>query len=593
MANNSIFTEEEIAEDMKDILEMLKLGTPYSVISEELGRSKNYIVKIKQMLIEDGKITQEEIDVYRAEYRRKRIKEKMLEKEKKENSVNEKSQKKEDNKQLILEMFKEGYSQAEIARKLQVIDSYIQKQKDELINEGKLKKSEIKRAVPQREVNESIRQKYLNPVLEMLKNGIKPFMIRKLLNITTYQIEVVLEHIRKHGLLTKEEQEKAIKAKEQRDMEFIEKSVKEGLSIKDIIEKDPTIYKSEATRLVKKLIEDKKITKKKVEKNSIKKFKESRSSKRCMTVDEQRKFVRRLAKKGYTPREIAELDVTNSIDFNRATYLKKELIKEGLLDSKNVNNSIDKRKKEDIEKKHKTDIESIINYTREGYTDVEIATILGYSRRHIYELKKEYQEHNTWFTKEELKSFRKNRHEKEKNKEVKGKQKQKREQKNLIEEYRNLKKKAIKEYHEEENGTIEFSSIEKRKEYLDYLRFLDKKGVKIEEEIKIAGEILLSNNRLIDIVNLKFIVLKYYDNFGENVTTRFINRAISSLDSPDYTQKLEELKKIIHTITVKNKINEMLRNGESASQISKKLGIYYDEVIKQARDTINIDLDER
>ena len=191
MANNSIFTEEEIAEDMKDILEMLKLGTPYSVIIDELGRSKNYIVKIKDILISNGEITQEEIDKARAEYRKNRIEKQMLSKPEKEKKTISRTQAKINNKQIILKMFKQEYTQTEIAEFLQVGESYIQRHKDELIEEGLLQKSEIKKGVSNKDKNskiEKICQKYVQKVLEMQKEGIKPFLIRKNLNGDCFRI---------------------------------------------------------------------------------------------------------------------------------------------------------------------------------------------------------------------------------------------------------------------------------------------------------------------------------------------------------------------------------------------------------------------
>ena len=592
MAYFSIFTEEEVTEDMIDVLEMLKQGTPYKIMAEELGRSEKYIAKISKILVDEGKITKEELKIVRRKHMKeikssnKKIKEKEI------TSTEIKRKKREEKKEETLNLFKQGVPQAHIARKLQVPDTYIATYKKELIEEGRLSLEEVKKSSTKEYLNEEIFEKYVPEVLELLKKGIRPFAIRKIIGLSTYDSDIALEYIRRNKLISKEEIAKQIEIREKEDLKRIEEYVNMGYTRKRIIEEIPYISENILTRLLNTLIDQGNITKKQLVSNMVKANNEARNKERELSQEEQKAFVLKLAKQGYSASEIAKMDKTNSIDFEKASYMKKILMKDGLIDKEKSEKIKKERNNKKLKNKHKKEMKKIKQYVEQGYNNLEIAEFMGYERKHIRELIKEYMKTNEWYSSEEIKNFRKFKRENERKEKRLKEEEERRKEEQRTKNRHDLKIRALNEYNKEVGERI--LSVENRANYLKFLSEMKKQGFELDEkEILLAGELMLSNEELINKENLRLIVLEYNKTFGEEKTLKYLNRIASVSNKPYYTEKIEEIKTTVKKIGLKSKIFEMLKNGDSINTIAKKLDMYYSEVIKTINEDIKIEYDER
>ena len=564
MAYFSIFTEEEVTEDMIDVLEMLKQGTPYKIMAEELGRSEKYIARISKILVDEGKITKEELKIVRRKHMKeikssnKKIKEKEI------TSTEIKRKKREEKKEETLNLFKQGVPQAHIARKLQVPDTYIATYKKELIEEGRLSLEEVKKSSTKEYLNEEIFEKYVPEVLELLKKGIRPFAIRKIIGLSTYDSDIALEYIRRNKLISKEEIAKQIEIREKEDLKRIEEYVNMGYTRKRIIEEIPYISENILTRLLNTLIDQGNITKKQLVSNMVKANNEARNKERELTQEEQKAFVLKLAKQGYSASEIAKMDKTNSIDFEKASYMKKNLMKDGLIDKEKSEKIKKERNNKKLKNKHKKEMKKIKQYVEQGYNNLEIAEFMGYERKHIRELIKEYMKTNEWYSSEEIKNFRKFKRENERKEKRLKEEEERRKEEQRTKNRHDLKIMALNEYNKEVGeGTL---SVDNRTNYLKFLSEMKKQGFELDEkEILLAGELMLSNEELINKENLRLIVLEYNKTFGEEKTLKYLNRITSVSNKPYYIEKIEEIKTTIKKIGLKSKIGWANLNSRQIS----------------------------
>lgn len=608
MAYHSAFSDEEVELDRIDILEMLKQGIPYRIICDDLGRPKSYVERIKKELIERKIITEKELEDARKEYRRNHPTAQGIEKTKvyKQKDLSrqlQKKQKKIKNKEKILQLFKEGYTQAEIARKMNLTDSAINLYKKELISEGKLKKENIKKVTNNTSFSKIDKYRHLIPeVIELMKKGLSTHEIREKMKISPSAYEAISQYIRRNNLISKEEKEKVENQKYKDELERVEQFIKKGCSLKKVHEENQDISRRKLKKIVDLLIENGSISRELVEENKKKEAANTKNAGRIMSPEEQRSFVLKNIRKGLSPTEILKEDSTNSLTLNKIEYIKKELIKNGKISKKKATNELKKHKNKKIKSIHNIRMISIKKFIEMGWSKKEIAEYLEISQQNLSEIIKEYTKNNEWYSDEEIRQFKKEKKQKEQEQEKKIKEwieKRKANKDNLnskksvtLEEFDRLKKAAYLAHDEYIAGNKK--KIKIIKEYLEYLISMREDNLEPDEAgVKIAGNIIAECDEIKDKKYIKYIILQYNKIFGEEVTIRYINRLIREFEDKELSPKLEIIKQKIREMNLKKEIIKRINDGEKASDIARNLNISFTEVNRLLKKDIKIEIDER
>lgn len=134
--------------------------------------------------------------------------------------------------------------------------------------------------------------------------------------------------------------------------------------------------------MVKELIEKGVVTKEQLDENRKNAYRKAINKGAELSADEQRQFILKKMKKGYSPAEIVRSDNTKSLTIHKVLYQKRRLIAEGLITEEEAENAMKKRQEKELKKKHMKIVEKIKKYTELGYTMAEIAG--GYITEYNY-----------------------------------------------------------------------------------------------------------------------------------------------------------------------------------------------------------------
>lgn len=165
--NNSIrYTKEDKQIFREKTLEMLRKGIGQNEIARKIGVSAQYISNLKNSLIKEGLITQKEIDEKKVEVLEKnREEKKRVSKKKSKDELNQEIKRR---RNIVLEKYKEGKTQVEIARELGIPRTTICRDEEWLIKEGLILKEEI---VTQRSLNAIERKRKEAEIRKLLSQG--------------------------------------------------------------------------------------------------------------------------------------------------------------------------------------------------------------------------------------------------------------------------------------------------------------------------------------------------------------------------------------------------------------------------------------
>lgn len=413
-------TEEEYQEKKPQILKMFQDGIPMRRMEERLGMTIFYIKQIRNELISEGELTEEEIKVAYHQYMKENPPAQGLDKRKTRQKSN--TQKAETRhakslakKERTFELVKQKKAIVEIANELQVTGTTVIWYIKQLVSENRLLPEEVVK----RQKGHTIVQidkkspEYLtqrNEIVSYLQLGWKNDAIRKKLEITPFYMDIYLNDIRNQKILTVEEITIARDKKRIKDLEDLENHIKNGGSIQQFKEMKPEFAPNEVTPLIKELIANGRVTQEQIDQNRKKAAIRSMNREVEMSPEEQVQFILDKLKEGYSPTEIVKSDETHSITMYKVLYQKRKLIAQGSISQEKANEAMKKRQQDKLQQKHHAIIELIKDYTRQGYLLTEIAEkIEGYEYVSLSKIKNNYEKEFGWFTKEELKEFARQR----------------------------------------------------------------------------------------------------------------------------------------------------------------------------------------
>lgn len=413
------YTEEEIKKYKELILESLKSGLPLRRMVAQFDVSMYYIKKFRNELIEEGAITKEEVEEAYNEYMKEHPAARGLDGSKtRKPRSNEKSKEREakalENKEKVFVILKNGKSIAETAQELQMADTSVTRISKVLIEEGRLKESEIKKQTASERIGLTGREEegffeQRDKVVELLRLGLKPGSIRTRLNISSYEYALCRRDIRHKNLITSEEIQEARKNREQKDLEYVVDSIKKGYSLGEIKESNSDFVSNEVGKIAAKAIQLGLITRDQVEENRKSATKRAMNLNAKLSPEEQQQFVIDKVRKGYTPNEIVESDKTKSISYHKALYQKRQIIANGIISQEDADKAMRERVEEQTLQRHNAIIDQIKSYTIQGYTLKEMSDKLPYAYSYLSKIRRDYEEINGWFSKEELKEFARQR----------------------------------------------------------------------------------------------------------------------------------------------------------------------------------------
>ena len=523
----------------------------------------------------------------------------------------------------VFELMKKGQSIIEIANALQIQERDVSRSLGRLINEGKLTTRELVKE-PRLENGEfdKTTSKYIaqrNKVVDYLRLGWRSAAIREVLDIMPSDLDIYMRDIKAKGLMTAEQIKLAKKMKKETDLLELEKYIKEGKSIGLFRKLHPELYYDEVGFLIRQLIQTGRVTSEQVDKNRLETARNKIRGNSTVSINNQIDFIFDKVKKGYTPKEIVESDETKSITIHRVVYHRKRFIAEGIITREEMDAAIKKHREQLADQKNDELVDKIKEYTKKGYSLIEIARELGYNYTDVSRIKSEYAKLNGWFTKEELAEFRKQRMEREKAKELarqsaeleeleskreksekeikrqqdenkkitkqqqeasKKMEKEKRQRiQYYAEEYRRVKKLAKNEDKQEIDGE-ENVSLSGRKEFLNLLTKLFAIGAIIpDSDIEIILNTIYLHQEFANKDSLKLLIFNAVRGKGMDQAEKMVATLISELESTRFNEPLWQYRKWIQRQKLLPQIAQMKEQGLSNTTIGERLGITSAEVM--------------
>ena len=323
--------------DRKIILEGLKLGKTHTEIAKDTTVGYQQVKNIKLQLIEEGLITQEEIDIARENAEKIKAQEK-------ENKIRISEEIIIDEEKLLSYLIL-GYDTKAIEEKMQIYDiKKFKKAVGKLIDEQLITEQEIK------EYQERKAKDDKEKVLEGLKKGMSQREIAKIIDTSLGRTQTYIKNIMKEEEISeddilhwKEEKDTSI---EKRKAVVLE-GLKEGLSRIEIAEKYPKqeLKTTDVKKCRNILIEEGIITEEEIKK--YRELKKQKEMEKEHELTENEKRVLRYLKRGYKAVEIAEL-MEKSICYIYVMISK--IKKSGEITKEEIDEAREKRKVEELKK---------------------------------------------------------------------------------------------------------------------------------------------------------------------------------------------------------------------------------------------------
>lgn len=187
----------------EQVLLNLRKGRVKNDFAKELGLTERGVNSIQQSLIEEGKITQKEIDEAVEKFG------KIAQKEKK-----------------VLELLKQGYTYADISREVKYSAVTVKKLKEKFVNSKQLDADEYEEKKKQRRKEKKLNASKENnndkekTILAMLKTGYDTRTICRKTKLAKIDVNIIVRRLIKDGIITKEQidiaQERYIEQTEQK-----------------------------------------------------------------------------------------------------------------------------------------------------------------------------------------------------------------------------------------------------------------------------------------------------------------------------------------------------------------------------------------
>ena len=195
----SKYSTEEKKVIKEKILEMFKQGINILQISVQLGCHRPYVYSIKAELINEGRITDEEIAEARQKNEEKKRTELAEARQKTEKDQKDKLAAEKETEYLeVIRLFKEGLTLEEIGKRLGKCQRTICRIKQNLIEQGRITEAEI-----DERIHAKSRKKY--EVLELLKKGLTSISIGEELDMDPGNVYQIKKKLIDEGLITAEE----------------------------------------------------------------------------------------------------------------------------------------------------------------------------------------------------------------------------------------------------------------------------------------------------------------------------------------------------------------------------------------------------
>ena len=302
---------------------------------------------------------------------------------------------------------------------------------------------------PKKDITEEEFEKDKQEILRMLKQGMSINRIRQAFKFPQKYLIKIVDSLISEGLTTEEEIRKAetrgrsaqTVESHKADIEIIKKHIQSGKTIADIA-KEYRRSHSYISRLIKeskangewltdeqeqeirKNRERKILQKKEAEQREKQRQKEKKKRERLQKAQEQREKKKRERQQQIAEQHKADIEKIKRhikskktiTDIAREMGCSREYIYRLIRQSKEngewiTDEQIDQgrentenkkeRRRQQIEEKHKADIEKIKEYIQAGKTIKNIAGEMGFSREYIYRLIKQSKENGEWLTEEQ------------------------------------------------------------------------------------------------------------------------------------------------------------------------------------------------
>lgn len=520
--------QKENSEDRQKILEGLRAGKNFREIAKGVSVKESRVGQIAKELVKEGKITQAQIDEARKR-------------------VDTSKQEKEEEKEIVYELLMKKISMKEIARITGYSYEKILAIKKILAREGKIDSGKYKPEIIPKDSGDDIDEELKQRIIELYLQGFTSMIICKKLNISSLvEFNRIKDALIREGRITKEQIATARREKAKQDEETVYRLLLKGYTQGDITREVEDMSIDKINRIRRKLAAEGRITKEEVER-----YKFENNEKENM------QYVLRMLKQGYSQREIAKSDPNGYLSNADVWRYKKKLVEEGLITDEEIEKAKQKvkpmkAKKRKMESKEPFD-ERIIKLFKFGFTQEQIAEILElnvgyvYSRRDILILQKR-------LTKDEIKTARKFR-----------------------EDEANERRKRI-QWSEGEK-----SKIKETNKHIEYCKAELKLGELSKKDIVLIAQAVQYTPELMTNSNINFVVTAFIRNQEPVQALKFLNICLNILDEDD-TERRERLlraKQEVELYMKRLEAQKLLRlKYRSVEEIASITGLRVGEVLK-------------
>lgn len=525
---NVRYTEKEKENFKRQMLKMLHEGYYVKEIARELIIADTDAHIMKRKLIEEGKISEDEIKRLATERRRKDNEDrnaKILDE--------------------ILEGLRQGKSQAKIAEHLPITTSRVSQLVQELIRIGKITSSEIQSAKEMRKAKESTikpedkgkpidYESAKRNMLTFLRLGIPTKKMRNILRVDLDTFTKMKEELIKDGLITNEQIKVAIAMREEASQEKVFELAKQGYNYVEIANEIPYSDRAYVSRIANDLKKTGKLTEEEME------------LARQRRTGEMRQFIVDGLLQGLTCEEISNSEEGKKRGLTRVavTYYYKKMKDNGTIDQEAIRQARSEQRKNISEENRKSIPfdNQIITLTELGFTSDQIITITGLSRTYLFKRRKELKQRGIMKdigTSEARETINK-RDEKAKK--------------------RRQKIKRMIYFIEDFDSQVVQREIEYAKAMLEL-------GMSEDINIKLLTKAILMSTELLTLTNVKFIVTYFTRNKKGKEAIQFIDSCRNIIDNKEGTliQVLNSAKREIESYMEKTSAkcrNQLGQQGE-------------------------------
>lgn len=343
----------------------LEAGRLKSDFAHEIGVTERGAKVIQDSLIEEGRITQEQIDQAVATKGKEVLR-----------------------RQKIIELLKQGYLYQEISEMDGYCPTTIRRIKEKAIKEGVFTEEDYQVARLQR-VSERKKQpkkskgedkELENAILDMLSRGKDMFYMRRKTGKTKKDIQDLIQKVMKDGKISNAQiREAREKAKQELERRVLI-GLKKGETQREIVDSfgDGEYTLTAIQTAISHLKESGKITD-----EDIARYKyEAEQGEKALQA-----FILRGIRLGLSRVEMAKRDETGYFSESKIKHAIRRMRKQGLISQKDIKKGKSARKKDIQDKarqKSKVLYAAVLKLAKQGYTAQEIADELGYKRETIW-----------------------------------------------------------------------------------------------------------------------------------------------------------------------------------------------------------------